>query len=236
MVVLGVIPARGGSKGVPGKNIRPVGGKPLLDYTIVAAQAAQRLTEVIVSTDDEQIAAVARSAGGTVPFLRPADLARDDTPDQPVLHHAVGWFEQTQGRLPDAVALLRPTTPLKTGPLIDAAIDLLEHTGADSVRTMSRAEGPHHPYWMYAMDDEGRARPWHDGIDVPGKYYQRQLLPPVYRLNGVVDVMRTGAIMSGGSLYGADMRILETPQLEALDIDTELDIQICEAILGQRGD
>lgn len=234
LVVLGVIPARGGSKRVPAKNIRPLRGRPLIAYTIDAAKEATLLTDWLVSTDDPQIAEVARASGGNVPFMRPPELAGDDTPDRPVLAHALKWFEQQHGARPDAVALLRPTTPFKTGALIDAALKKLADSGADSVRSMCRAEASHHPYWMYTLGKDDEAQVWQDGIDVEGKYYRRQLLPPCYRLNGVIDVMRASCILDGDRMYGDDMRILETDELESIDIDSELDFLLCEAVLEQR--
>ena len=135
MNVLGLIPARGGSKGVPRKNIRQLAGKPLLAYTAEAALASSRLTRVILSTDDEEIAEVGRSCGLEVPFLRPAKLAEDTTPTLPVVQHAVQFLE-TRGEQFDAICLLQPTNPLRQTSDIDGCIELLESAEADTVFTM----------------------------------------------------------------------------------------------------
>ncbi len=133
--VLGLIPARGGSKGVPRKNLRLLCGKPLLQYTAEAALAARRLSRVILSTDDEEIAAIGRRCGLEVPFLRPAELAADDSSTLPVVQHAVRWMESHMARF-EAICLLQPTTPLRRAEDIDACIVLLEQSGADSVVTV----------------------------------------------------------------------------------------------------
>lgn len=227
---LGIIPARGGSKTVPKKNISLLAGKPLIFYTIEAVQKATQIENYLVSTDSGEIAELVKSHGAPAPFLRPAELAQDNTPDKPVLMHAVSWLIENTNTHPECVALLRPTTPFKTAELIDQAIDELFKTGADSVRSVTSAEGIHHPYWMYQKDENNRARPVIEGIKLE-KYYQRQLLPPVYRLNGVVDVIRTSILFENQNLYGQDMRLLETPENISIDIDTMMDFQYCEQLI-----
>ncbi|MBN2414771.1 acylneuraminate cytidylyltransferase family protein [bacterium] len=231
--MLAIIPARSGSKRVPGKNIRELGGRPLIAYTIAAAEKAGLVERVIVSTDSERIAALARDLGAEAPFIRPAELAGDGVPDRPVLAHVLDWLDHQGERAPEGIVLLRPTTPFKTGAIIDAAIRLFRETGADAVRTVTRAEGVHHPYWMFRRGEESRALPLIEGISTDD-YFQRQLLPPVYHLNGVTDVIRTAVIRSGGPLYGRDLRMLEVAPLNAVDIDTELDLQLCELILQRK--
>ena len=135
---LGIIPARGGSRRVPRKNIRLLAGKPLIAYTIEAARAATTLDRVIVSTDDEEIAGVARRYGGEVPFMRPAELAADDTPDAPVFLHALDWLAKEEGFDPELVVNLRPTSPFKTGVVIDEVVEVALETRADVVRTVTR--------------------------------------------------------------------------------------------------
>ncbi len=224
---LGVIPARGGSKTIPKKNIYPINGKPLIAYTIAAANDSKELFRAIVSTDCPEIAEHAKQHGGTVPFSRPAEIAQDTTPDRPVLVHAAEWFKSEYGAYPDMVALLRPTTPFKTGAIIDGAVKLLKETGADSVRSVSAVEGVHHPYWMFVRDASGKAQPVVPGVSID-KYFQRQLLPPVYRLNGVVEVIKTDVLLHHAKLYGDDMRLYEVPEAAALDIDSLEDLALCE--------
>jgi CMP-N,N'-diacetyllegionaminic acid synthase len=227
--ILAVIPARGGSKGVYKKNIRPLAGKPLIAHTIETALKAARINRVIVSTDDEDTRDIAMACGAEVPFLRPAELARDDTPDKPVLVHVLQWLEINEGYCPEVVLWLRPTVPLRTVEIIDAALDLLEATGADSVRTVTLVEGVHHPYWMYGMDEGSRAQPFIDGIRVED-YFQRQLLPAAYRLNGLVDCIRAAVLLQHEKMYGNDMRLLLVPAKISIDIDTEDDFALCEAL------
>lgn len=227
---LGIIPARGGSKTVTKKNIRPLVGMPLIAYTIKAAQQSKFIERLCVSTDSPEIANVAKSYQAPVPFFRPDDLAQDNTPDRPVLVHATKWFIENENLHPECVALLRPTTPFKTAELIDRAVEKLFSTGADSVRSVTEVEGIHHPYWMYKKDDQDRAQPVIDGVKLE-KYYQRQLLPPIFRLNGVIDVIRTSVLLENQTLYGQDMRLMEIPEALSIDIDTMLDFQYCELIL-----
>src|SRR5581483_400682 len=154
MRVLGLIPARGGSKGVPRKNIRLLGGKPLLAYTAEAALAAQRLTRVVLSTDDEEIAAVGQSFGVEVPFLRPVELAQDNTPTLPVVQHALRWFEEHDTRF-DAICLLQPTSPLRRAADIDASIELLERSDADTVISVLPVTLEYNPPWFYSQNKAG---------------------------------------------------------------------------------
>src|SRR5690606_26912718 len=154
MRVLGLIPARGGSKGIPRKNIRLLCGKPLLQYTVEAALGAVRLTRIILSTDDEEIAEVGRACGVEIPFLRPAELARDDTPTLPVVKHAVQWLE-TRGEYFDAICLLQPTNPLRRSEDIDNCIDLLERSHADAVVSVAPVPVKYNPHWVYFQGEDG---------------------------------------------------------------------------------
>jgi len=228
MKVLGVIPARGGSKGVPGKNLRFVAGKPLIAYTIDAARASRRLSRVVLSTDDPAIADAGRALGAEVPFMRPAELASDDAAMLPVLRHtahemAVRGFEA------DAVVLLQPTSPLRRGEHIDAAIDLLAQTGADSV--VSIVEVPHQfsPGSLMQLDGD-RLRPVTDGPLV----LQRQHKPSVYARNGPAVLAVRTAQLARGALYGSDTRAIVMTAEESLDIDAPWDLELLEFILSRR--
>ena len=153
--VLAVIPARGGSKGIPRKNIIPIHGKPLLAYSIEPALKAATLTRVIVSTEDEEIAQVAREWGADVPFMRPSELATDRAKSLPVVQHAIRTLEVEEGQPYDAVVMLQPTTPLRTSEDIDRGVRMLFETGADSVVTVVEVGG-HHPFRMKRLLDDGR--------------------------------------------------------------------------------
>jgi CMP-N-acetylneuraminic acid synthetase len=217
--VLGLIPARGGSKGVLRKNIRDVAGRPLIWYTVQAAHEATRLSRVIVSTDDDEIAAVAASAGVEVPFMRPAELAQDHTPTLPVIQHAVRTLEDAGDRF-DAVCLLQPTNPLRRAEHIDACIALLESSGADAVMTIRRVPDEHNPHWVYFRSADGRLR-LATGEDQP--ITRRQALPPAYHRDGSVYVTRRDIILQG-SVYGTHTLGVEVDELAAINIDTEADL------------
>ncbi len=198
MRVLGIVPARGGSKGIPGKNVRPLGGKPLLVHTAEAALAARLLSRVVLTTDDERIAEVGRGCGLEVPFLRPAELAMDDTPTLPVLQHAVAELEKTGDRF-DAVCLLQPTSPFRRAGDIDGCIELLESAGLDAVVSVLPVPPEHNPHWVYFREGDGLLR-LATGEDQP--IPRRQELPPAFHRDGSVYVTRRNVLMEGNSLYG----------------------------------
>ena len=231
--VLGLVPARGGSKRLPGKNLLPLAGRPLLEWTARAALAASTLDRVLLSTDSPEIATAGRACGLEVPFLRPAELAGDTVTDRPVLLHLLDWLRDTDGQDPELLVLLRPTTPFKTAELIDRAVQRLRESGADSLRTMTLAAGVHHPYWMYVDDGKGGMRSVMADSD-PARHARSQDLPPVWRLNGVVDVLRPAVIRAGERIYGERMAMLEVPEELAVDIDTELDFRICQMLATHR--
>jgi len=227
---IAVIAARGGSKKLPGKNIKLLNGKPLIAYSIEAAMAARGIERIIVSTDDPHIAQIASRHGAEVPFMRPAELAKDETPDRPVLMHAINWLKENEGYVADEVAILRPTTPLKTAEMIDACLEILgKKRYLTSVRTVTKVRGVSHPYWMYKSAND-TLQPFIDGIDVT-KYYQRQLLPLCYRLNGVVDVSRVETILNCENVYGPSIGFHEIDEEYAFDIDTQLDFDFCEFMM-----
>ena len=234
MKVLGIIPARGGSKRVKNKNIRLLNNKPLIHYTTESARESQLIDRIIVSTDSEEIKNVVEQTGEQVPFIRPAGLAQDTTPDQPVLEHAINWLKENEGEEYDIVVLLRPTAPLRTSETINKAIQFLKDKNCDSVRSVTKVEGIEHPYWMFTMDENGKATPF-DSNNTTDKYYQSQLLPPVYQLNGTVDVIRTSVILDNSTpLYGNNMHLMEIDREEAVDIDTEFDFKVCELLLKEK--
>jgi CMP-N-acetylneuraminic acid synthetase len=230
MLVLALVPARGGSKGVRGKNIREIAGKPLIAWTIESALASTVIDRIIVSTDHQEIADIAMTYGGEVPFARPDHLARDDTPDFPVYEHAMNWLSRNERYEADIVIWLRPTTPLRAPIDINASFELLTRTDADCVRSVCPMI--HHPYWAKSLDGD-RLTPFIEGKD-ERVYYQRQLLPSAYRLNGAVDVIWRERAMRSGELFGPDMRGYVMPIERSVDIDTELDFILAEILLQKR--
>lgn len=227
MRVLGIVPARGGSKGIPRKNVRLLGGRPLLAHTADAARAAQRLSRVVLSTDDEAIAEVGRSCGLEVPFLRPAELARDDTPTLPVLQHSVAELERAGDRF-DAICLLQPTSPLRRAEDIDGCIELLEREGLDSVVSVLPVPHEHNPHWVYFRDEEGLLRlATGEAQPIP----RRQELPPAFHRDGAVYVMRRDVLMTGNSLYGERLGGYLTDPARYVNLDTPADWDRAERLL-----
>lgn len=228
--VLGIIPARGGSKGIPRKNVRLLAGRPLLQYTAEAALAARGLFRVILSTEDEEIAAVGRQCGIEVPFLRPPELSRDDTPTLPVLQHAVAALEKEGARF-DAICLLQPTAPLRLSSDIDGCIDLLAESGADSVVTVLPVPHEHNPHWVYFRNEQGFLR-LSTGEDAP--IPRRQLLPPAFHREGSVYVMRRDILMAQNSLYGTTVAGFLIDPSCSVNIDTMEDWIEAERLLRDR--
>jgi len=196
--VLALIPARGGSKGIPRKNICDFAGAPLIAYSIAAALQAELVTRVIVSTDDEEIAAVAREWGAETPFLRPAELAQDDTTDLPVFEHALQWLRENENYQPDFVVQLRPTSPIRPVGLLDEAVrKLLEHPEADCVRGV--VPSGQNPFKMWQIGGNGQLEPLLSLPNMKEPYNApRQELPKTYWQTGHIDVIRTSTILEKG--------------------------------------
>ena len=218
MKVLAIIPARGGSKSIPMKNIRPFCGQPLIAYSIAAALQAENIDKVICSTDDQNIAEIAEQFGAEVPFLRPADLAEDDTRDFPVLVHALYELGQ-QDEEYDAVVHLRPTCPLRAQGLIDQAIDKLNSNAKlDCVRSVSTPS--ENPFKMW-QERNGLIEPFvatniEEAYNAP-----RQSLPEVFWHNGQVDVIRTSCLLEKGSVTGNKIAPIFTHPSYRIDLDNE---------------
>lgn len=225
--VLTLIPARGGSKSVPRKNIKLLAGRPLIFYVIDAAVKSGLVDKVVVSTDDEEIAEIAKSLNAEVPFRRPSELALDDTPDWPVFHHAILFLENKLQWRPDVVVHLRATSPLVKSKDIDAAVSKLIDTNADGVRTVNRVKES--PYHMQVMLEDGRIKPLIKNI-----YGRRQELPVVYTTNGMIDVTWRKTIMEDGKMLDLDKDIkgLEIEQYRGLELDSELDFFTAEQIIA----
>ena len=221
--VLGVIPARGGSKGVPRKNIAPILGKPLIAYTIEAALASRLLTDVIVSTDDEEIARVARQYGAEVPFMRPAELATDSAQAIPTIQHAVREMEKLRSWRYDAVVMLQPTTPLRNAEDIDECLKKLFATDADSVISVVEVGG-YHPVRMKRIVDDQLV----DYAEEEIENRPRQELPPVYLRAGSVYATRRDVLMVQNSFKGRISRPYVIPPERYANIDTAIDLKIAE--------
>lgn len=234
--VLAIIPARGGSKGLPRKNVRNFAGHPLISYSIAAGLQAETVTRTIVSTDDEEIAAVARKYGAEIPFMRPAEYAQDSTLDLPVFQHALNWLAEHEGYRPEVVVQLRPTSPVRPPTLVDDAVRmLLADPNADSVRGIVPAG--QNPHKMWRVDPQ--AKYMHNLLEVPGvpEPYNapRQILPQVYWQTGHIDALRPRAILEQNSMSGANILPLLIESRYTVDIDGLLDLQKAEWLVYNAG-
>ncbi len=222
--VLAIVPARGGSKGIPRKNIKDFAGYPLISYSVAAGLHAETVTRTILSTDDEEIAAVARQWGAETPFLRPAELASDQALDLPVYQHALRWLEEQEGYKPDVVVQLRPTSPVRPVNCVDDAVTmLLANPDADCVRGV--VPSGQNPHKMWRRDDaNGQLTPL---LQVPGIAEPfnapRQILPPVYWQTGHIDAIRPETILKKNSMTGDKILGMVIDPQYTIDIDTPKD-------------
>ena len=236
MKIVAIIPARGGSVGVPLKNIRLLGGKPLINYTIEAAIKSEVFDKVIVSTDHSGIAEVSRAAGAEVPFVRPADIS-EDVETELVLQHAVSYLEDTGYKI-DAVALLQPTSPFRTIDTIRlAAKALIDNKDSDSVVAVNNVEG-NRPEWMLRMDKDNKVIPWDTPFEMNGKpiikLVARQSFPECFKQNGVIYIAKRDLLMEKCLMIGENAYAVETSELVAVDIDTEVDFKIAEVLINEQ--
>ena len=225
--VFGVIPARGGSKGLPGKNLKILGKLSLIGHAVASARESSRLTRFIVSTDSAEIADEARRHGAEVPFVRPAALASDEAGMVPVLQHAVRWFEETTGTRPDFVVTLQPTSPFRTGVDIDRTVEKVIATGADSAQTVTEAS--YHPFFMKTLDGDRTTPLFPDGH----RFVRRQDAPAVYQPSGAVYVTRYDTLMRDGHVLGTDNRAIVMDFAASTNIDTEWDFMLAELVLRE---
>lgn len=230
--ILGLIPARGGSKGVPGKNIKLLADEPLIAYTIRESKKSIYISRLIVSTDDERIAGIAGSYGAEVPFMRPAELALDQATDLPVFQHCLEWLQQNEGYCPKIVVHLRPTAPLRKVAHIDRGVELLLNSPeADSVRSVCLA--PKNPLKMWKIENSCLTPFIPESISGIKEPYNlpRQELPVAYIQNGAVDVIRTETILEKKSMTGDIILPLIMEESESMNIDTEMDFLVAELLI-----
>jgi N-acylneuraminate cytidylyltransferase len=228
--VLAIIPARGGSKSIPRKNILDFAGYPLIAYSIAASLGSETVDRVIVSTDDEEIADISRSYGAETPFLRPAEFSQDETPDLPVFIHALEWLEREENYQPDIIIQLRPTSPLRKVSHIDQAVyQLLEKPQADAVRTVCIPF--QNPFKMWQIQPDGFMQPLVD-LPFPEPYnLPRQQLPEVYWQTGYVDAAWADTIRTKNSMTGDRILPLVIDPGDWIDIDSPADWQRAERLL-----
>ena len=235
MKTLGVITARSGSKGIPGKNLKLLRGRPLIAYTIDAARESGVFDRIILSTDDVAIADVARSLGCDVPFLPPSDLARDETPHLPVMQHAVGWLDEHDAYRPDLVMILQPTSPMRQPHHIREAVRAIETTGADSVVSVAPVPAHDHPMRLLRVDASGSATLFVTGEPVRRRINRRQDLPEAWAMNGAVYLFRRSVLFdSEPSLYGNRTAAYVMPPFYSISIDDLDDWTEAERRLDQQ--
>lgn len=229
MSIIGLITARGGSKGIPRKNIAPCAGKPLLQYTCEAALGSTMIDRVLLSTDSEEIAAVGRQCGVEVPFLRPAALAADDTPSMDVMRHALQWLRDHSVE-PQALVLLQPTSPLRTAQHIDAAVERFRSEKADAV--VSVIEAPHRFHPLSVMKEvDGELHPYNDAAPLVTR---RQDLQPVYARNGPAVLVVAPRQIDAGNFYRGRVVAYLMREEDSIDIDTAADLILAGYLLSRR--
>jgi CMP-N-acetylneuraminic acid synthetase len=238
MEVLALIPARGGSKSIPRKNIRLFAGHPLIAYSIASGLAAEKVSRVIVSTDDDEIAEISRCYGAETPFLRPAHISQDNTPDLPVFQDALTWLRENEGYTPDIVVQLRPTSPFRRVRHIDQAVERLVERGrqrppgADSIRTVCMPFQNPYKMWRIGSDDlmtpllPREISSFSEPYNMP-----RQALPDVYWQTGYVDAAWTDTILAKNSMTGERILPLVIDPSEWIDIDSPDDWRRAERLL-----
>ena len=225
--ILAIIPARGGSKGIPRKNVRLLCGKPLIAYTIEAALSSKLVNRVVVSTEDKEIAEVSKKYGAEV-ISRPTELAQDDTPSFPVFQHAIRYLEEVKDYHPEIIVVLQPTSPLRIVDDIDGAIEGFLEAKYDSIVSVCEVEHP--PHWMYTLAGN-RLKPVIKGGE---NVTRRQDAPKVYRLNGAVYVSSRDTTMKENRVLGRDTGAYIMPLERSVDIDTELDFKLAELLMRER--
>ncbi len=231
--VLGLITARGGSKGIPRKNVLPLAGKPLIAWTIEAARDSVTVGRTIVSTDDDEIADVCRNWGAEVPFMRPRELAQDDSPHLAAVLHALEWVETNEGSRPDYVLLLQPTSPLRTAEDIDAAVRLSEDKGADGVLGVSAVKA--HPYQLREIAADGTLTEFIADSPPPGtSQTRRQAFPDVYSVNGAIYLMRGDVLVEEKTFQPRRTFPYVMPLSRSLQIDEPWDMHVANLILEDR--
>lgn len=227
MKIYGIIPARGGSKGVPSKNIRLLGGYPLIAYSIAAGKLCSKIDRVLISTDSEQIAEISRRFGAEVPFMRPAEFAQDRSPDRDFVVHAIGWFEQNEKTAPDYLVHLRPTTPLREPILMDNAIEsMVKNTKATSLRSAHPCSES--PFKWFLLKEDGFCTGINtDDMDLLNQ--PRQMFPTVYIPDGYVDVLKTQFIKESNTIHGKHVLGFVSPfcrEVDSLEDFEALEFQI----------
>ena len=228
MKILGLIPARGGSKSIPKKNIKILNGKPLLQYTVEAASQSIHLSKVILSSDDEAIIKVAKQLNLEVPFVRPKHLAEDKSPTLGVIQHAIQFYQE-QNITFDAVCLLQVTSPFKTGEFIDTAIHKFTEGQCDALVSVQKVPDEYNPHWTFKENETGNLELFTGEEQIISR---RQDLPKIYHRDGLIYITKTSVLMEQNSLYGSKLGYIKSPSDNTINIDTMEDWKQAEAFLN----
>ena len=232
MSTIAIIPARSGSKGVPGKNINLLGGIPLFAYSILAAKMIPEVERVIVSTDSKEYAELANQFGAETPFIRPDDISGDKSSDLDFFIHALEWFKLNEGAIPDYLLHLRPTTPLRNPAIMSEAVNLfLKKKDASSLRSGHAA--PESPFKWFLKDDQGYFKGLRDDLTPEKVNLPRQMFPSVYVPDGYIDIVRSTVILNNNSLHGDKMLVFESPH--CVEVDTLEDFKYLEYQIHKDG-
>lgn len=225
--ILAIIPARGGSKGIPRKNVRELNGKPLIAYTIEEAIKSKYMDRVVVSTEDEEISAVSRKFGAEIPYLRPKELAKDSSPTIDCALHMINWLKENENYIPDYVCLLQCTSPLRTFEDIDGTIEKMINTSMDGAVSICEAEV--NPYWTNVFFGDKLKYFIEEGKQVK----RRQDLPKIYRINGAVYLVKTNVLLKYRTFEVEQLTGYIMKNENSVDIDTELDFKIAEVFIKE---
>ena len=231
--MIAIIPARSGSKGVPGKNIKLLGGIPLFAFSIIAAKMMSSVTRVIVSTDSIEYAEIAKSYGAEVPFLRPIDISGDKSTDYELFLHALTWFKENEEITPDFILHLRPTTPLRDPKIMEAAIKLFLENKEIATSLRSGHNAPESPYKWFLKDQDNYFVGLRDDLTPEKVNLPRQSFPSVYIPDGYIDILKSSVILNTGTLHGEKMLVFESPF--CVEVDTKDDFEYLEFQIKKEG-
>ncbi|SJZ43945.1 acylneuraminate cytidylyltransferase family protein [Selenihalanaerobacter shriftii] len=226
--ILAIILARGGSKGIPKKNIKELNGKPLIAYTIESAKQSRYIDCLVLSTDDEEIAEVGKQYGAEVPFIRPDELATDTAKSEDAIIHALNWLRDNEEYLPDYIMLLQPTSPLRAVEDINRSIEKLTASKADSLISICKTDKS--PYWMKTINDEGYLEPV---ISEKKHYNRRQDLPDTYQLNGAIYIAKVEMFLKYKSFFTDKIVPYIMPRERSIDIDDVIDWKLIQLLLEE---
>jgi CMP-N,N'-diacetyllegionaminic acid synthase len=233
MSMIAIIPARSGSKGVPGKNIKLLGGIPLFAFSIIAAKMMPSVSRVIVSTDSEEYAQIAKDYGAEVPFLRPNEISGDKSTDFDLFLHSLNWFEENENLIPEYILHLRPTTPLRVPQIMEDAVKLFNENKNLASSLRSGHSAPESPYKWFLKDDDNYFKGLRDDLTPEKVNLPRQSFPSVYIPDGYIDILKSSVILTTGTLHGDKMLVFESPF--CVEVDTKDDFDYLEFQIQKEG-